>query len=204
MLDYTLSRNVIKEIDGVEFTTDKMIISKYTGDRVDLSNLSTGCKTLLNIMHNTDKIFTIQECGCNVLKLIYALKNGMVYSDAIVTPMDENIINDIYLISDDSGTGKSFLWKILDEESSLDTRIITINYKDINRKIENMIMNEKGKVFIIDNGDIVLEDTLRKYIGFDVNNQYIIIGRNPGGLFLSQKNIKRLNLKDKCLGLTDW
>ncbi|MBQ1328237.1 MAG: RluB protein [Eubacterium sp.] len=57
--------------------------------------------------------------------------------------------------------------------------------------------NSKNKVFVIDNADLLLNDNLRRYIVTDTNNQYIIIGRNPSGLFLSQDDINELESKNE-------
>ena len=50
----------------------------------------------------------------------------------------------------------------------------------------------KGKLFVIDNADILLDDRIRRYIALDENNQYIIIGRNPTELLLNMDEIKEL------------
>ena len=47
-------------------------------------------------------------------------------------------------------------------------------------------------MFIIDNADILLDDNLRQHIVMDAENQYVIIGRNPTGLLLSQDDIREL------------
>lgn len=39
-----------------------------------LHNLSSGCKTILNILHNPQKIFSIDECGPNILDFIFSLR----------------------------------------------------------------------------------------------------------------------------------
>ena len=45
---------------------------------------------------------------------------------------------------------------------------------------------------MIDNADILLDDSMRSYIAFDEKNQYIIIGRNPTGLQLTVDEIYEL------------
>ena len=64
-----------------------------------------------------------------------------------------------------------------------------LNYIDINKDCKEIIMNAKGKLFVIDNADILLDDGVRRHIATDTDNQYIIIGRNPTGLLLSQDEI---------------
>lgn len=101
-LDYSTASRIIKEIDGVELTQDFKIISKFTDGLLDLSKLSTGCKTVLNILYNQDRIFNITECGRNALILIYKLSVGNVYVMDLVTPVRSNIKCDIEVVYNDS------------------------------------------------------------------------------------------------------
>ena len=86
-LEYETTKNVVKEIDGVELTQDFKIISKFTDSILDLTKLSTGCKTVLNILYNQDKVFNISECGLNAISLIYEMSVGNVYVNTLVTPL---------------------------------------------------------------------------------------------------------------------
>lgn len=99
-LDYATSKSIIKEIDGVELTQDFKIISKFTNGVLDLTKLSTGCKTVLNILYNQDKVFNMSECGMNAVSLIYNLSVGNVYVDTLVTPLTRDIDCDVEVISD--------------------------------------------------------------------------------------------------------
>ena len=45
---------------------------------------------------------------------------------------------------------------------------------------------------MIDNADILLNDSLRGRIALDGKNQYILIGRNPTGLLLTMEEIYEL------------
>ena len=47
----------------------------------------------------------------------------------------------------------------------------------------------EGKLIVIDNADILLDDDARKYISLDDKNQYLIIGRNPKNLFATKENL---------------
>ena len=53
---------------------------------LDIDNLSTGCKTVLNVMYFPKKIFCLKECGDNALDVLYHLEQGSVYSDYAVIP----------------------------------------------------------------------------------------------------------------------
>ena len=79
-LDYATSKSIIKEIDGVELTQDFKIISKFTNGILDLTKLSTGCKTLLNVIYLIEynkypqvKAINCTECGWNALEQIFEL-----------------------------------------------------------------------------------------------------------------------------------
>ena len=50
----------------------------------------------------------------------------------------------------------------------------------------------EGKLVVIDNADILLNDDTRKYISVDDRNQYLIIGRNPKNLFATKENLFEL------------
>ena len=100
--------------------------------------------------------------------------------------------NNITFISGDSGTGKSALFSFLQELTVEDKRFKCFNYLDKKKAYKNSIKQSKGKLYIIDNADILLDDTIRSYIALDEKNQYIIIGRNPTGLLLNMDEIYEL------------
>lgn len=72
---------IIQRTDGAEMIDKYTIRSRFDGSVLNIDKLSTGCKTVLNIMYNRDKIFDIRECGDNALDEIYALPFGNVYCD---------------------------------------------------------------------------------------------------------------------------
>ncbi|MCM1113274.1 MAG: hypothetical protein NC399_08490 [Muribaculum sp.] len=100
--------------------------------------------------------------------------------------------NNITLLMGDSGMGKTLIFSILQELSVTDKRIVCINYLDINRKIKDEIEKASGRLIIIDNADIILNDDIRKIIAFDKENQYLIIGRNPNNLLITKDNLFEL------------
>ena len=101
--------------------------------------------------------------------------------------------NNITFIVGDSGTGKSAVFSFLQEMAAEDKRIRCLNYLDQKRNYRNTIRQSRGKLIIIDNADILLDDAMRWYIATDSQNQYIIIGRNPTGLMLKQNEIMELS-----------
>lgn len=98
----------------------------------------------------------------------------------------------VTFIQGDSGVGKSALYSFIEELATEDKRIRCINYLDINKGYKQQIANSKDKLFVIDNADIMLDDSTRKNIAKDSNNQYIIIGRNPRGLLLNLDEMYKL------------
>ena len=106
--------------------------------------------------------------------------------------VDFTFDNNITFIQGDSGVGKSAVYSFLEELSAEDGRIKCYNYLDINKSYKKAIPNAKGKLFVIDNADILLNDNWRGRIALDEKNQYIIIGRNPTGLLLSFDEIYAL------------
>lgn len=103
--------------------------------------------------------------------------------------VDFTLLNNITLILGNSGTGKSVIFSILLETAADDDRIVPISYLDKNSDIESRIHAQSGKIIIIDNADSLLTDDIRKYIAFDVRNQYVILGRNPGNLMATKENL---------------
>lgn len=75
----TLSRKIMKEIDQAEYSSENTFIGrdKCLGS-LNKEHLSTGCKTLLNIVYNPDKCFDVIECGVNALNLLPLIQNGNI------------------------------------------------------------------------------------------------------------------------------
>ncbi len=44
-----------------------------------IRNLSSGCKTLLNIVKHPDKVVNVEECGPNVLRIIFTMDNIKIF-----------------------------------------------------------------------------------------------------------------------------
>lgn len=69
--------NLIKQVDAAALTPDKHIETRYGLGTI--RNLSSGCKTLLNIIKHPDKVVCVEECGSNVLKIIFTMDNIKIY-----------------------------------------------------------------------------------------------------------------------------
>lgn len=92
----------------------------------------------------------------------------------------------------DSGTGKTLAFSLIRECMVVNPKLLCINYLDYQNDIRDMISKADGKLIVIDNADILLDNDTRKYISLDDKNQYLIIGRNPKNLFATKKNLFEL------------
>ena len=111
--------------------------------------------------------------------------------------VDFHFTNNITLLMGDSGMGKTLVFGILQELSATNNKIVCINYLDINKDIEDEIKRCFGKLIIIDNADVILNNDMRKMIALDKENQYLIIGRNPKNLMTTKENLFELNQERK-------
>ena len=95
--DLFFNQNTVSFIDKraekiIEILDDSKLISKYKiysrFDEVtlDIDRLSTGCKTVLNVLYHPDKVFCLKECGNNALEIIYHLETGFVFSEYALIP----------------------------------------------------------------------------------------------------------------------
>lgn len=69
--------DLIREVDAAKLTPDKHIETKYGLGTI--RNLSSGCKTLLNIVKHPEKVVCVDECGPNVLKIIFTMDKIKIY-----------------------------------------------------------------------------------------------------------------------------
>ena len=103
-----------------------------------------------------------------------------------------NFTNNITILTGESATGKTAAFSFIKECMSVNPDILCINYLDYQKDILDMICKVQGKLIVIDNADILLDDRTRKYISLDGKNQYLIIGRNPKNLFATKENLFEL------------
>ena len=69
--------NLIMQVDEAKLTPDKRIETKFGLGTI--RNLSSSCKTLLNIVKHPDKVVCVEECGSNVLEIIFTMDNIKIY-----------------------------------------------------------------------------------------------------------------------------
>lgn len=92
----------------------------------------------------------------------------------------------------DSGTGKTATFSFIRECMAVNPKILCLDNYDYQKDIKEIIRQAEGKLIVIDNADILLNDNTRKYISLDDRNQYLIIGRNPKNLFATKENLFEL------------
>ena len=70
--------DIIFKIDQSVMVDRFSIQSRFDGSVLNIDKLSSGCKTILNILYNPDKVFDIRECGENAIDAIYDLETGNI------------------------------------------------------------------------------------------------------------------------------
>lgn len=106
--------------------------------------------------------------------------------------------NNIIILTGLSATGKTASFSFMRECIAVNSNIVCINYQDYKKDIKKIIAAETGKLIVIDNADILLDDDTRKYISMDDKNQYLIMGRNPKNLFATSDNLFELVSEKKA------
>lgn len=106
--------------------------------------------------------------------------------------VDFQFTNNITILMGDSGIGKTAVFSFIKECTAINPKLLCLNYLDYQNNIKDMIIRTDGKLIVIDNADILLNDDTRKYISLDDKNQYLIIGRNPKNLFATKENLFEL------------
>ncbi len=111
--------------------------------------------------------------------------------------VDFTFKNNITILMGDSGTGKTTTFSFIRECMAINPQILCLNYLDYQKDIKEILHNTEGKLVVIDNADILLDDDTRKYISLDDKNQYLIMGRNPRNLFATKENLFELVSKQE-------
>ena len=82
------AEKIIDCIDGAKLISKYKIRSGFHDVALDIDKLSSGCKTLLNVLYYPDRVFCLKECGDNALELLYGFEKGYVYSEYAMIPFD--------------------------------------------------------------------------------------------------------------------
>lgn len=109
----------------------------------------------------------------------------------------------ITLVGGDSGTGKTVLYGILEDLRFTDeyAKLRLFNYKSNNMLDE--LQKCRDNFIVIDNADILLNDSIREFINFEFSNQYMLFLRNCDGLNVSDKSFKVLKLEGNRITLEE-
>ena len=87
------AEKIIETIDGAKLISKFKIRSKFNDIVLDVDKLSAGCKTVLNVFYNPDKVFCLKECGNNALEILYNFQTGNIYSNYALIPFDMDAVN---------------------------------------------------------------------------------------------------------------
>lgn len=81
-------KQCIKDIDGSDYITSDKIITRFGETQIE--HISTGCKTMLNILHYPNTVFNVVECGDNVIDKLFELAKCnteyTIYSQNMILP----------------------------------------------------------------------------------------------------------------------
>lgn len=78
----------IEKIDGAKLLSKFKICSRFDDITLNIDQLSTGCKTVLNVFYYPDKVFCLKECGNNALEVLYGFEKGFAYSEYAMIPFE--------------------------------------------------------------------------------------------------------------------
>ncbi|EOS38495.1 ABC transporter ATP-binding protein [Lachnospiraceae bacterium 29-91] len=124
------------------------------------------------------------NCKPIVMERYYTIHTSFV--------VDFQFTNNITILIGNSGTGKTASYSFLLESRTEDDRIVCLNHTDIKSDIKSIIESLEGKLIVIDNADILLDHSTRRYITFDSRNQYLIIGRDVRDFLTTEENLFEL------------
>ena len=93
------AEEIIEILDNSKLISKYKIYSRFDEIALDIDRLSTGCKTVLNVLYYPNKVFCLKECGNNALEILYHFENGHVFSEYALIPF----IMDTVAVQSESG-----------------------------------------------------------------------------------------------------
>lgn len=96
------------------------------------------------------------------------------------------------VVGGNSGVGKTRLWELLHDLVLDFSYLSMLSWRNKNDDILKLLKSSSGKLFVIDNADVILGTEERRYIAFDGSNQYLLFGRNPENLMLTYSNLREI------------
>ena len=109
----------------------------------------------------------------------------------------------ITLVGGDSGTGKTVLYEMLEDIRLTDEykAIKLFNYKSDD--FLEAIKQCRDSFIVVDNADCMINDDVRRFINFELSNQYMLFLRNCDGLNVSDKSFKVLKFDNNRITLEE-
>lgn len=111
--------------------------------------------------------------------------------------------NNITILMGDSGIGKTSAFSFIREYLAANPKVTCFNYLLYRDELKEFIKKTEGKLILIDNADVLLNDDARKHIYLDDKNQYLIIGKNSRNLLVSREDLFEL-VSEKVGGQTKY
>ncbi|MCI7792244.1 MAG: DUF4869 domain-containing protein [Lachnospiraceae bacterium] len=87
------AEKIIETIDGAKLISKFKMRSKFNDIVLDVDKLSSGCKTVLNVLYNPEKVFCLKECGNNALEILFGFQAGNVYSEYALIPFEMDAVS---------------------------------------------------------------------------------------------------------------
>ena len=109
----------------------------------------------------------------------------------------------ITLVGGDSGVGKTVLYEMLEDVRLTDgyKAIRLFNYRSDD--FQEAIKRCRDSFIVVDNADNLINDEVRKFINFELSNQYMLFLRNCDGLNVSDKSFKVLKFDNNKITLEE-
>ena len=96
----------------------------------------------------------------------------------------------ITLVGGDSGVGKTVLYEMLEDIRLTDD-------------FQEAIKQCRDSFIVVDNADNLINDEVRKFINFELSNQYMLFLRNCDGLNVSDKSFKVMKFDNNKITLEE-
>ncbi|MCD7726428.1 MAG: DUF4869 domain-containing protein [Clostridiales bacterium] len=82
------AKDIIRKIDSSELISKYKIRTRFGDDILNIDKISSGCKTVLNVLYNPDKAFWLLDCGENALEVLMGIEKGNVFSETPMLPFE--------------------------------------------------------------------------------------------------------------------
>ena len=122
------------------------------------------------------------------------------------TIFDIELRSHLVLVMGQSGVGKTFFFNSYKDyilANGKENKVYFYNFADVGNKdyMYERIRNSKGKLFVIDNADLLISEKMKQIISKDCNNQYLIITKNIEGYTYCRDNIVSMKVVDDVIYL---